>query len=62
MCLLKVLAPPDLEFLNYLFWVVLGLCCFCSGFSLLAVSGGCSLAAMRWLLIMVASFLVEHRF
>ena len=36
-----------------------GSCC-CSGFSLVVASEGYSLAAVRGLLIMVASFVVEH--
>ena len=39
--------------------VVLGLGC-CLGFSLVAVSGGCSLAAVSRLPIVVASLAVEH--
>ena len=38
---------------------VLGLHC-CAGFSLLAASGGCSLAAVFGLLIVVASLAAEH--
>ena len=44
----------------YLFVTVLGLCC-CTGFSLLAVSGGCYLVAVCRLLIAMASLVVEHR-
>ena len=43
-----------------LFLSLLGLRC-CSGFSLLAVSGGDSLAAIHSLLVAVTSFLEEHR-
>ena len=43
----------------YLFLAVLSPCCF-AGFSLVAVSGGCSLVIVCRLLISVASF--EHRF
>ena len=39
--------------------VVLGLLC-CTGFSLVVVRGGGSLAGMRWLLTAVASLSVEH--
>ena len=42
----------------YLFLAVLGLRC-CTGFSLLAASGGYSLVAMRSLLIAVASLVAE---
>ena len=31
------------------------------GFSLVVVSGGCSLVVVRWLLIAVAPLAVEHR-
>ena len=44
----------------YLFLTVLGLHC-CVGFSLVAVSGGCSLVAARGLLTAVASFVAGHR-
>ena len=44
----------------YLFLAVLGLRC-CTGFSLVAVSGGCSLVAVHGLLIAVASFVVKRR-
>ena len=43
-----------------LFLAVLGLCC-CAGFSLVAATKGCSLVAVRRLLIMVASLVAEHR-
>ena len=39
---------------------MLGLC-RCLGFSLVVVSGGCSLVAVYWLLTVVSS-LVEHTF
>ena len=39
---------------------MLGLCC-CAGFSLVAATKGCSLVAVRRLLIMVASLVAEHR-
>ena len=42
----------------YLVFAVLGLCC-CSGFSLIVVRGGYSLAAVHRLLIAVSS-VVEH--
>ena len=52
------------QFLNnsfiYLFWAVLGLHC-CTGFSLVAASGDYSLAVVSRLLIVVASFVSEHR-
>ena len=38
---------------------VLGLCC-CAGFSVVAVSGGCSVAAAHSLLTVVASLVVGH--
>ena len=48
---------------NYCFFILfiyywLGLCCF-EGFSLVAVSRGYTLVAGRWLLIVVASVVVE---
>ena len=42
----------------YLFWPVLGFHC-CTGFSLVAKSGGCSLVVMHRSLIAVASFIEE---
>ena len=42
----------------YLFLAVLGLCC-CVGFSLIAASGGYSLAMVCGLLVLVASLVVE---
>ena len=42
-----------------LFLAVLGLRC-CMGFSLGGASGGCSLVAVRRLLIVVASLAAEH--
>ena len=44
----------------YLFLVVLGLSC-CAGFSLVAVSGGCSVSAVRGLLTALVSLAAEHR-
>ena len=44
----------------YLIMVVLGLCC-CTGFSLVAASGGYSVVAVGRLLIVVA-FVAEHGF
>ena len=43
-----------------LFLAVLSLCC-CTGFSLVAVSGGYSLVAVHGLLIAAASFVVKRR-
>ena len=43
----------------YLLLAVLGLRC-CTGFSLVVASGGCSVVAMRRLLIAVASVVVEQ--
>ena len=54
---------PLMTFLKYFFFfffAVLGLCC-CTGFSLVAVSGGYSLAAVCRLLIVVASLVAKHR-
>ena len=42
------------NYLTYLFLAVLDLCC-CSGFSLVATSGGCSLISVHRFLIAVAS-------
>ena len=44
----------------FFFLVALGLCC-CVGFSLVAASGGHSLADMHECPIVVASLAVEHR-
>ena len=44
---------------NYYYLAVLGLCC-CAGFSLAAASGGYTPVAVSWLLIAVASLLVER--
>ena len=44
----------------WLFLAVLGLCC-CTGFPLVAASGGHSLVALCRLLLAVASFVAEHR-
>ena len=60
----KCLFKSFVQFLNNLFilglcWV-LGLCC-CTGFSLVATSGGYSLVAVHSLLIAVASLFAEHR-
>ena len=44
----------------FIFLAVLGLCC-CTGFSLVVVSGGCSLVAVHGLLIVVTSLVAEHR-
>ena len=44
----------------YLFLDVLGLH-YCGGFSLVGVSGGCSLVAVCRLLIAMASLVMEHR-
>ena len=41
----------------WLWWVFVAAC----GLSLVVVSGGCCLVAVRGLLIAVASFVVEHR-
>ena len=46
-------------YLFILFSAVLGLCC-CTWLSLLLASGGCSLAAVRRLLIAAASLVAEH--
>ena len=43
---------------TYLFLAVLGLCC-CTGFSLVAASGGYSPVAVPGLLIVVASLVAE---
>ena len=48
------------NFIYFLFSVVLGLCC-CTGFSLVAVSRGYSLAVVLRLLIAVASLVAEHQ-
>ena len=45
---------------NRLVLAVLGLCC-CVGFSLVVASGGYSLVAVLWLLIVVVSLVAEHR-
>ena len=45
----------------FIYFAVLGLSC-CSGFSLVAVSGGYSVVAVYELLIAVASLALEHRF
>ena len=45
--------------LFYLFLSALGLCCY-KGFSLVAMSAGCSLVAARGLLTAVASLVAEH--
>ena len=44
----------------FLFMAALGLPC-CAGFSLVAVSGGCSLIAGHRLLLAVASLVAGHR-
>ena len=44
----------------FLFWAVLGLHC-CMGFPLDVASRGYSLVMVCWLLIAVASLVVEHR-
>ena len=49
-----------LQFVLFLFLAVLDLLC-CSGFSLVAASGGDSLVVMRGLLIAVASLVAQHR-
>ena len=46
-------------FLIYLFLIVLGLCCLCTGFSLVATSGACSLVGMNRLLIAEASLVMK---
>ena len=43
----------------YLFLAALGLCC-CLGSSVVGVSRGCALVAVRGLLIVVASLVAEH--
>ena len=43
----------------YLFLAALGFC-YCVGFSLAEVSGGCTPVAVHGLLIVVASLLAEH--
>ena len=51
----------DMDLLGFgFFLVVLGLCC-CKGFSLVEVSGGYTLVAMLWLLVVVASLFAEHQ-
>ena len=47
------------SFIN-LFLAMLGLCC-CTGFSLVAASGGYSLVSGRGLLMVVPSLVMEHR-
>ena len=51
---------PDTFKKKCLFMAVPGLRC-CVGFSLVVGSGGCSLVAVLGLLIVVASFVAEHR-
>ena len=43
----------------YLFLAVLGLCC-CTGFSLVASSGGYSLVSVHRLFILISVLVVEH--
>ena len=45
----------------YIIMIGLGLCC-CTGFSLVAASGGYSVIAVGGLLIVVASVVAEHGF
>ena len=49
-----------LKIIIYLFLAVWGLCC-CTGFSLVAASGGDSRVAMCGLLTVVASLVAKHR-
>ena len=51
-----------LNLLIYVFLAVLGLHCYMLRLSLVVASRGCSLVAVRGLLIVVASLVVEHGF
>ena len=51
-----------LNLLIYVFLAVLGLHCYMLRLSLVVASRGCSLVAVRGLLIGVASLVVEHGF
>ena len=48
------------DFLIYIFWAALGLCCAQTVSSCSAVSGDCSLVMVHGLLIAVASLIVQH--
>ena len=59
-CLFRPLHIFFLKKFKYLFLAVLVLHCY-TGFSLVAMSRGCSLVAVRGLLIVVAFLDAEHR-
>ena len=56
----SVYVPTDIGRFIYLFLVLLGVFIAAPGFSLIAVSGGCSLVVVHRLLTTVAFFVVEH--